>query len=262
MKQCAPRRDLTGEVFGRLTVLNDVGRRKWQCWQCRCSCGTERNFRPSVLLNGDARSCGTRMCRYEFVAVKVDRADSATHIHSRLWSRVNKSGPVPAYAPHLGPCWIWTGLLVNGYGRFSFGSDRTGTKREVLAYKYIYESLHGLVPQGLELDHLCRVRACCNPDHLDPVTHAENMKRSPLTNDGRLGAVHAAKTHCPNGHPYDEENTKVSTQRNGWAHRTCRACQRIRAAARRANARLAKPDDVLREREGERQHPASEGQAT
>lgn len=71
------------------------------------------------------------------------------------------------------PCWIWQGAVVHpGYGQMR----RDG--RRVMAHRFYYEREHGPVPDGLELDHLCRVYACVNPDHLEPVTHAVNMSRA------------------------------------------------------------------------------------
>ncbi|MFF1336357.1 HNH endonuclease signature motif containing protein [Streptomyces sp. NPDC058290] len=100
-----------------------------------------------------------------------------------------------------------------------------------LAHRWAYRDSRGDIPDGLELDHLCRHPACVRPDHLDPVTHAENVRR------GRAGINSAVKTHCPAGHAFDEANTRV---RNG--KRECRACGRIRGNAyyaRKKEARAA-----------------------
>lgn len=83
----------------------------------------------------------------------------------------------------------------------------------VPAYRFAYEFLVGPIPDGLELDHLCRVRLCVNPAHLEPVTHAENNKRAGV-----------AKTHCKWGHPYNEANTYRRRDRPG--NRQCRVCAR------------------------------------
>lgn len=92
----------------------------------------------------------------------------------RFWPRVDKNGPVPEIRPELGPCWLWTGPLSHhGYGVMHV-PPATSTP----AYRYAYEVSVGPVPKGLELDHLCRVQACVNPSHLEPVTHQENMRRS------------------------------------------------------------------------------------
>lgn len=113
-------------------------------------------------------------------------------------------------------CWLFEGPLNDkGYG---YSSD--------LVHRVVYEILVGPIPEGLELDHLCRVRNCYNPAHLEPVTHAENMRRSPIGNQYR----HA--TECKHGHPFDEANTYVFVKADGREMRTCRACNNRRSKAR------------------------------
>lgn len=113
---------------------------------------------------------------------------------------------------HASGCWLWTACLTsNGYGRFSW----EGKVR--LAHRVSYTLLVGPVPEGLELDHLCRVRHCVNPEHLEPVTRRENIHRG-----FGITAVHARKTHCPQGHEYTEDNLLVSALDRG--NRVCKAC--------------------------------------
>ena len=100
--------------------------------------------------------------------------------------------------------------MVNGYGQF-----RVGTQRK-LAHRVAYEWSLGEIPEGLDLDHLCRVRNCVNPSHLEPVTRQENLRRG-------IGNPHKHKTHCPRRHEYNEENTYYDSKRN---KRQCRVCRR------------------------------------
>lgn len=144
----------------------------------------------------------------------------------RFWSKVDKQGPVPAERPDLGPCWIWIAAKTSrGYGNFTVGG-RSG--RNHTAHRFAYELANGAVADGLDLDHLCRVRACVNPTHLEPVTRRENLLRGET-----IVARNSAKTHCPHGHEYTPENTYV---RDG--SRNCRQCRRQRERAYYAARRL------------------------
>jgi hypothetical protein len=142
---------------------------------------------------------------------------------ARFWSHVDKSGG----------CWLWTSaILSNGYGRVTIG--RIG----LLAHRVAYEFEMGPIPDGLTIDHLCRVRHCVNPAHLEAVTNGENIRRgfSPL-------ALRARQTHCLRGHPFDEQNTYWTRDGLGRMGRHCRRCTYERnkrnKARRRAEARNA-----------------------
>jgi hypothetical protein len=124
-------------------------------------------------------------------------------------------------------CWEWQGFVdPNGYGQFY----PTHTKNE-LAHIYAYKFVYDIVPEGLVIDHLCRNRKCVNPFHLEAVTQRVNTLRG-------IGpsALNAVKTHCPQGHPYDEANTWVNPKKN---ERICRECSRQRYRKwYKANGRL------------------------
>lgn len=134
----------------------------------------------------------------------------------RFWVKVNRGGQLPAARPGLGNYWEWTaGRIKQGYGAFHPVKGST-----VLAHRYAYEHLNGVIPDGLVLDHLCRNRLCVNPGHLEPVTNAENLRR---------GAGYALRNgmrdRCRNGHPYTAANTYIDPTK-GTAR--CRECARIR----------------------------------
>lgn len=128
--------------------------------------------------------------------------------------KVDKNGPIPVNRPDLGPCWIWTGATVVGYGNFYVGDGRWEVAHRV-AYKWI----KGPIPEGTELDHLCHNRPCMNPEHTEAVTHQVNVQRG----DGPAATADyfAAQTHCKAGHTFNESNTYIT--KNGY--RVCRRCQ-------------------------------------
>lgn len=131
--------------------------------------------------------------------------------HTEFWTRVNLDGPVPEHRPDLGQCHLWEGGRSGEYG---------WVDREY-AHRVAYIEANGPIPDGLEIDHLCRVTLCVNPSHLEAVTHAENVRRGL-----------AVRTACPQGHDYTEANT----YRNPKGHRLCRTCNRDKQTARRRAA--------------------------
>lgn len=122
-------------------------------------------------------------------------------------------------------CYLWTGGTdSNGYGTFTV-EDSKERRQRVQAHVFSWESECGPVPDGLELDHLCRTRRCVRRSHLDPVTHTVNVLR------GKGLAAHwARRTACPAGHPLAEPYAYIG--RNG---RVCRICRNTRDRERRAS---------------------------
>ena len=163
----------------------------WQAWH---------GNRPASAVY---HSCGTRLCcRPDHLQL----SRKTRPVDARFWEKVNKTGG----------CWEWTGARYwHGYGVFNHADTS-------YAHRVAWMLERGPIPEGLELDHLCKNKLCVRPGHLEPVTHVENVQRA--------GSWWRAQTHCKNGHEYTEETTLW------WrGNRRCLICKR--AAARRYNAR-------------------------
>lgn len=117
-------------------------------------------------------------------------------------------------------CWLWSGSTANGYGRAAMSTGSNSPNHHFAVHRWVYEFLVGPIPDGLDLDHLCRVRNCANPDHLEPVTRSENLFR-------------AHDDACAKGHTRTIENTYVNPRTGTRSCRTClHAWRRERYLAR------------------------------
>lgn len=126
-----------------------------------------------------------------------------------------------AHEPNSG-CWLWLGTTAGaGYGVFHLRRD--GKRFSKYAHRLSYEMNVGPIPEGLEIDHKCRVRTCLNPHHLEAVTHRENMLRGET-----IVALCSQKTHCVHGHEFTPENTAYTKSRK----RVCIECRRIQGRKR------------------------------
>lgn len=131
---------------------------------------------------------------------------------ARVFSKIDASGD----------CWEWTGTLDkrSGYGVLGRGVRGAGN---IQAHRAAWELLCGSMAADMQLDHLCRNRPCCNPDHLEPVTAEENKRRG-----YGLGPLYAARRNCGYGHPLDG----VTRRKDGTSHRYCKTCARLKGNAR------------------------------
>jgi hypothetical protein len=138
-------------------------------------------------------------------------------------------------------CWLWSGAISCGYGSINMSAktvgDPDGKPIRHLLHRWMYELHVGPIPDGLDLDHLCRVRNCCNPWHLEPVTRSVNILRAV-----GVGSQWSSRTHCSAGHEYTDENTARSATDGS---RVCRECSR--ETSRRYAARKAADRYTVRE---------------
>jgi hypothetical protein len=209
--------DITGQRFGRLVAIcvSEKGtHRRHTKWLLECDCGNRKVTTIDVLRRGDCQSCG---CFHREISRR-----KVQPVAKKFWSHVQKTER----------CWLWVGVRSSdGYGRFEIRNHQVS--KVFKAHQMSWILLRGPVPDGLQLDHLCRVRHCVNPDHLEPVTMAENIRRgiSPW-------GLNAQKTHCPRGHELMGPNLYV-TPGGGRSCKTCRRDQTRRCRQRKLEHYIA-----------------------
>jgi len=136
------------------------------------------------------------------------------NIIERFWEKV---------VPDLNSgCWFWCGDDNGKYGSLGFWDNEMKRTVRLYAHRVSYVLHKGFIPDGLEIDHLCRQPLCVNPSHLEAVTHRENSRRIPVHRNQNTN-----KEYCGKGHPLFGENLRISSPRkhNGRTYRICKTCE-------------------------------------
>lgn len=141
-------------------------------------------------------------------------------IEERFWSKVSPE-------PNTG-CWLWAGDTNGKYG--SMGICENGKMHRVYAHRLSYELYIGPIPDGLQIDHKCRMKFCVNPDHLRPVTVLQNIMHTPPGIRGN----NQIKTHCKRGHPFTGTNLRFDP----IGRAVCRECANMHSRNASARERL------------------------
>jgi hypothetical protein len=155
------------------------------------------------------------MCRTHYGAWSRGTYDPKTDSDTRRWVVGQPFEERLARSVEVGDCWEWTGAKINGYGSIGLSNPT----RHRLVHRWVWETLVGPIRQGLELDHRCRNHACCNPDHLEPVTKKINQER---------GAKNWTTGPCKHGHP------ATSRRRTAGGQTYCADCRSAYQKRRRS----------------------------
>lgn len=153
----------------------------------------------------------------------------------RFWSKVDRNGPIPEYAPHLGPCWIWSASLSRGYGQICFQGRLHRVHRVSFSVEYGSTLL-----KGMDIDHLCRVTACVRPSHLEQVTHRVNVARGAVARRWQRSSTKGkpASNACRKGH----DNWRTDFRNPNW--RKCMTCKAAGSVAYRQRRRQRDQESV------------------
>ena len=180
------------------------------CWLDGCE-------EPSVRWG----LCGPHQTKWQ-----QEHPRKGTAVHGSLEKKFEfyierDSSECGTWGARLPGCWHWGGTLSDfGYGLLNRSQQESDNKTTLIrVHRYIYERANGPIPEGYEVDHLCRVRPCANPDHLEAVTSQTNNLRGTSP-----AALHAAKEKCPEGHLYDRSSAAGA--------RTCSTCIRKHSISR------------------------------
>ena len=131
-------------------------------------------------------------------------------------------------------CVIWLGYTNEyGYGKITIND------KSKWVHRVAYEEANGGISRGLDIDHLCRVRCCINPSHLEAVTRRVNLLRG-----NTRTAMHAAKMTCKRGHPFADSNLRVDLKKNGLVVRQCKECDKIRQRARYIKKKVVRDGEI------------------
>jgi hypothetical protein len=198
-------KDIAGQKFGLLTALSvSHVTKRGAVWSVICDCGRDHKVVAQALLSGNTKSCGCRGGKHSpYGMMPIER------VMANITAEPNSG------------CWLW----LKAHNRKGYGTIGVPGRKNKYVHRLTYEHFVGPIPEGLVLDHKCRVPLCCNPQHLRPMTIYENAAL------GNPNAWQKVRTACPQGHPYAEHS-----RMRAKGGRLCLLC--AREAGRRRDAKL------------------------
>lgn len=203
--------------FGKRTVVGEAYKKDDHLvYDCVCECGLISTVRASALKRGEQSGC--RSCSH-ITRTEIERFSEKWKLHPHR------------SLPGKGLCWEWTGALAGDYGGFRHNS------KFGLAHRFSHSHYNGPIPEGFEVHHLCEFKRCVNPEHIEALAHKRHVQLTGSIPGAIRASVNArrSKTHCPQGHEYNEENTRQDKRNN----RACRVCGRERQRRYKARKTVA-----------------------